>query len=396
MGRTRVRWGMWAVALLALTVAGGSQGRASDPIETVPSQTAAAVYIQEWGQILWGLVTNQTGTQPASFGDPIFNPDGSVTQSFTAADGTQAVMTFYADGSVRIDITLPNGVTQTILQAPPTFDGVSRTTTNWTVSSSGGLSVNYTSIVDDRETWWDISDDTTQLAGSAVLPGSLTQTFTALTAAGRTDLQSTQSDGATFTLSVPLAFPDFVLPDFSQEASGTYSDPGFAMSLRLTSTPANPSRWAALLFDLGGGLTGTFSLNNDFSGFGQLDDSSLGAQTLAALVSWTQDGDVQVYLLSGQDFHMGPAGAALDFLRYRWETLTALLAPAPGVSRFSGRLPRFREMPRLRSGRRNAPRILRGTPLRLSPTRARAASTRVPSPTGAGPRPDSRWPVSPR
>jgi len=376
MKRMRGRFEVCVVALLTAVLVGSSEGRASDPVATVPGQVAAAVYVQEWGQILWGLVTSQTGTQPASWGDPIFNPDGSITQTFSAADGTQAVFTFFPDGSVRIDMTLPDGATQTISQSPPVFDGVSVTTTNWTVTSNRGLAVNYSSAVDDRGTWWDMSDDTTQLSGSAVLPGGVTQTFTALTAAGRTDLQSAQSDGSTFTLSVPLAFPDYVLPDFSQVTSGTYADPNLSTSFTLTSTPANPFRWAALLFDLGGGYAGVFSLNSDFSGFGQLEDS---LQSVLALASWTQDGDVHVYLLTGQDFHMGPAGAALDFLRYRWETLTALLGPAPGSRPAGHGFRRFRGAPRLRGGRPRLPRVLRGvvrTPTSLGTVARRSLTPR--------------------
>jgi hypothetical protein len=231
-----------------------------------------------------------------------------------------------------------------------------------------------------------MSDDTTQLTGAATLPGGITQTFTASTAAGRTDLQSAQSDGSAFTLSVPLAFPDFLLPDFSQPSVGTYSNPDVTMSFTLTSTPMNPTRWAALLFDLGEGFAGVYSLDSDFSGFGQLEDD---LQSVLALVSWTQDGDVHVYSLDGQDLHMGPAGAALDFLRNRWQTLTALLAPAPGASWSNGRLPRSRQLPRLRVGRRNPPRALRVAPLRLSPSGAPPppTSTRTTSSAGVESRP---------
>jgi hypothetical protein len=388
MRRTRRCWAGGALLLLVAMLTASAEGRTFDPIETVPSQTAAAVYVQEWGQVLWGLVTSQTGTQPVSFGDPVFNEDGSISQSFTAADGTEAVMTFFPDGSAQIDLVLPDGDTQTILQSPPDFDGVSRTTTEWHVSSSRGLSVDYVSVVDDQETPFDIADDTSELAGTAVLPDGVTQTFTALTAGGYTDLESMQSDGSTFTLSVPLMPPDFLLLDFSQPATGTYADSDFALGFTLVSTPLHPFRWAALLTDLGDGITGTFSLNSDFSGFGQLEDSSVETEPLAALVSWTQYGDVEVYLLSGQDLHMGPAGAALDFLRYRWLTLTALLAPAPGASALSGRTPPFQRTPGLRPRPRSGLRVLPGAPPRPSSTASPGASAS--SPSAAGVCPDGR------
>ena len=332
MRRVLRRFYVAAIVLPVVVLAGSSECRALDPVPVVRSEVAAAVYVQQWGQILWGLVTSQTGTQPTSFGDPILNPDGSVTQSFIAADGTETTLTSFLDGSAVIELRLPTGVTQTVWQSIPAFDGTSKTTINWTITSSDGLSVEYTSVVDDQGTFLDMSDDTTQLLGSSVLPEGITQTFTALTAAGRTDLLSTHSDGSTFALSVPLMPPAFMGPDFSQQASGTYTDPNFTVNFTLASTPTDPARWAAFLCDVGWGITGTFSLDQDFSGFGQLEESSVLGPTLVALASWTHDGQIEVYSLSGQNLYMGPSGAALDFLAHRWQTLTALLAPSPGLS----------------------------------------------------------------
>lgn len=321
-----------AAVLAALVAVGCSECRAVEPVSTVPTQVAAAVHIQHWSQVLWGMVTSQTGTEEPSFGDPVSNPDGSVSQSFTTADGTEAVLTAFLDGSVRLEIVLTDGATQTVLQSVPVFDGVSRTTTDWSVTASDGLSVDYTSVVDDRGTIFDISDDTTELTGCAVLPGGITQTFSVLTAAGTTAVQADQSDGSTFTLSVPLAPPMLMHPDPSPNTVGRFTDPSFTMDFVLAATPKYPSRWASLLSDMGGGLTGAFSLNADFSGFGQLTESGTPGDELVALVSWTQDGESEVYLLDGQSRSVGPAGAALDYLEHRWMTLTALLAPAPGAS----------------------------------------------------------------
>jgi hypothetical protein len=359
MKRVLGRFSLCSIALLALVLAGHSECRAlGDPTATVPSQVAAAVHLQQWSQVLWGLVTSQTGAQPPSFGQPISNPDGSVTQSFVTADGTEVVLTTFSDGSARMDIFFVDGTIQTVLQSVPIFDGVSKTTIDWSVTSSDGLSVHYTSVVDDRGTPFDISDDITQLDGSSVLPGGATQTFSVLTAGGQTEVQSSQSDGSTFALQVPLALPDFTAPDFSQEASGTYADSSLTMDFTLASTPIYPFRWAALLSDVGDGLTGTFSLNSDFSGSGQLEESDPWGQTLEALVSWTQSGESQVYSLTGQDLHMGPAGAALDFLEHRWETLTALMAPAPGVSMMYHRPRWFPSGPRPRVNRPRLPGVL--------------------------------------
>ncbi|UCH36209.1 MAG: hypothetical protein JSV65_07610 [Armatimonadota bacterium] len=321
-----------ALAILAVALSGCSSGSAGGPVSassgSASGQAAAAVFVQQWSQTLWGLVTSQTGTQTPSFGDPVFNPDGSVTQSFTGADGTTVVLTTFPDGSARLDITWPDGTTQTVQQSVPQFDGVSRTTTDWQLTSGDGLSVSYTSVVDDQGTIFDISDDTTELQGTSVLPGNLTQEFHVLTASGQTAVQATQSDGSAFTLTVPLSAPDFTFPDFSQASTGVYGGPGFTITFTLASTADAPSRWAKLMSDLGGGVTGEFSLNPDFSGSGQL----IEAGQLTALLSWTQTGETEVSFLTAERSATSPAGAALDFLLHRWQTLTALLAPAPGAS----------------------------------------------------------------
>ncbi len=158
---------------------------------------------------------------------------------------------------------------------------------------------------------------------------------------------------------MPLAAPDFILPDFSRGATGTYTAPHSTVDFVLASTPTYPFRWAALLSDFGGGVTGAFSLENDFSGFGQLYESRPWGDELAALLSWRQDGETHVYLLTGQDRAMGPSGAAEDYLTHRWQTLTALLGPAPGAAASIERRSRHRTGPRWRTD----PRRQAGEPL---------------------------------
>jgi len=354
MNRTRRRLYGCVLAVVTIALLLGSAACAEDPLATAPEQVSAALYIQEWSQILWGLVTSQTGTEIPSFDDPVINPDGSISQSFTTADGTQATLTAFVDGSASIDILLPDGTGQTVLQSVPVFDGMSTTTIDWEVTSSEGLWVQYTSAVDDRGTLFDMSDDITELVGSSILSDGITQDFYVLTADGLTEVESTQSDGTVFTLSVPLALPDFVYPDPSQQATGTYSGPGFSMEFQLMSTPANPTRWSAFISDLGPNGAGTFALHRDFSGFGQLIASDSGAESIVALLSWSQQGQIDLDLFDTQARYMGPSGAALDFLQNRWNTLTALLAPAPGAgfgpSRF-GREPRSPRLDRTSSRR---------------------------------------------
>ena len=116
--------------------------------------------------------------------------------------------------------------------------------------------------------------------------------------------------------------------DFSQPSTGTYSGAGFDMQFALSSTADAPSRWASMTSDLGGGLTGEFSLDAGFAGSGQF----LQDEELSALASWTRAGDTQVNSVTAERSDTSPAGAALDYLTHRWQTLAALFAPAPGVA----------------------------------------------------------------
>jgi hypothetical protein len=336
---TRGWLGLAALVGVAAVVSGCSSGGIQGPVATGSSaasrQFAAALFVEQWGQILWGLVTTQSGTQTPASSDPVTNPDGSISRTFTTADGTVVDMVAFPDGSARLDITWPDGHRQSVSQSIPEFDLVSKTTIHWVVQSDDGLRVDYTSVVDDRGTPYDISDDTTELRGSSVLPGGLTQEFVVLTAAGQTALQSKQSDGSDFNLTVPMAAPEFMFPDFSRPSTGTYAAGGLELRFTIASTTGAPSRWATMLSDLSGGVTGQFSLNPDLSGSGQLVQNGQPQ----ALLSWTRAGETQVSFLTAERSSTSPAGAAVDYLVHRWQTLTALMAPAPGVRASSARPP---------------------------------------------------------
>ncbi len=321
-----------ALAYLVVTLVGCSTGTSRGPVsagsKSAPSQVAAALFVQQWGQILWGLVASQTGTETPSFGTPVVNPDGSVSQSYRGVDGTEVLLTALLDGTMRLEITHADGSTQTVVQSRPEFDGVSVTSIDWQVTSTDGPTVSYATVVDDLGTIFDASDDTVDMVGTSTLPSGLTQQFTVRTAGGVTALRSGQSDGSVFTLRVPLAAPDFARPDFSQAATGSYTDADSRIEFTLSSTAVAKQRWATMVADFGGGMVGEASLTARFAGSGQL----LQDEQLTAVVSWTSAGEMNVSFVTAERSDMSPAGAALDFLVNRWKTLTALFAPAPGVA----------------------------------------------------------------
>jgi len=320
-----------AMALAGLLLAlGGCAGGGAGGADTLASrlassQVAAAIYLQQWGQILFGLVSQQTGGEAPAVGDPVFHDDGRITQTFKAADGTETLLTAFPDGSITLETTYPDGRTQFARQSPQVFDGVSRTTTEWEIRTSDGLQVNYTSVLDDKNTVFDSSDDTVTLTGSSVLPDGLRQDFHAVSEAGTGVLHSEQSDGSSFDLVNPLAPPDFGQPDFAQEATGTYALNGSQVEFVVSSSDQIADRWVNMASDFGDGVTGRFTLGPDFSGSGRiLEDGSL-----LALPSWTRTGETEVNYVTAGSAQVAPEGAAQDYLAYRWQTLAALMGPQP-------------------------------------------------------------------
>jgi hypothetical protein len=365
--------GRCLLATLVLLFAATVPGWADDSLSAVPGHVTVAAYVQEWGQMLWGLAANQTGVFPAPIGEPITTPCGGTSEGYAGADGTGWVLTIFADGSSCLVMTLSDGSTQTMRDSAMAFDGA---VARWdsTITASDGATASYSTAWDLRGTPDDGSDDIITVAGEAALPSGVSQSFSAITTSGYTSIHSVQSDRSDFTFSIPMAAPDFVsLPDLTRPASGTYTDSYGAVSFTLAPTPLNPARWAALLCDSGDGIMGTFGLNADFSGFGQVEQSTAEGPALVALVSWTQAGDVSAYSLDGQNLQLGPSGAALDFLGHRWETLSAFMGSTSGASLVSPRLRRRMPTPEPRARSPRRPRTLRAAPRSVTVGTARGA-----------------------
>jgi hypothetical protein len=360
-------------AALVLLFAVTTPGWADDALSAIPGHVTVAAYVQEWGQMLWGLAANQTGVFPAPIGDPITTSCGGTSEGYADADGTGWVLTIFTEGSSCLVMTLPGGSTQTMRDSAMTFDGA---VVRWdsTITASDGAAASYSTTWDLHGTADDGSDDIITVAGEAALPSGVSQSFSAITTSGYTSIHSVQSDRSDFTFSIPMSAPDFVsLPDLTRPASGTYKDSYGAVSFTLSPTPLNPGRWAALLCDSGDGVTGTFGLNADFSGFGQVEQSTPEGPALVALVSWTQAGDVSAYSLDGQNLQLGPSGAALDFLAHRWETLSAFMGSVSWSSLARPGRPRRVPAPGDRRGRLRRPTVLRAAPRSVTVGAARGA-----------------------
>lgn len=322
---------LFGIVLLAGCAGGRAGGTISTGGDAAPSQVAVSTYVQQWAQILWGIVVGQTGQQDPEFGQPVTNPDGSFGQPYTAADGTAVVITTFPDGSARVDTTYPDGTTQVIRQSVLSTQGTV-SVADWTVESSSGLTVSYTASWDTMGTLGNAADDRSELSGASTLPGGLTQQFEVLTEGGHTQVRSEQSDGSVFAMDTPLQPPEFSYPDFDVDTTGTYRKGDSEATFAVTATPDAPSRWARMETDFDADLRGIFALDESFGGTGQL----LCNQETLAVVSWEPNGETNVRFLSAESEATSPSGAAEDYLNHRWQTLTALLAPAPGVAQLSG------------------------------------------------------------
>jgi hypothetical protein len=174
-------------------------------------------------------------------------------------------------------------------------------------------------------------DDTTTIEGNATLAQGLTQQFTVVSTMDRSRVRSEQSDGSVFQMSVPLdpftASPDLSDPDL-KPTTGTYTIPGARIDFTLDKTDAAPTRWGVMDSDAGGDLAGSFALRPDFAGSGQMRQGA----DLAGALSWTRLGDMSLRLVSAEQPEVSAAGASVDFLTHRWQTLAALFAPGVGAA----------------------------------------------------------------
>ena len=117
-------------------------------------------------------------------------------------------------------------------------------------------------------------------------------------------------------------------PVYSQGATGTFTAPGRGTSqlqVKAQSLDDGDGVWNQWLLTAADGTQGTFTLNGDSSGTGQLQR---GGETVGAL-RWTDAGVGTLDLLGASVEEVTPSAAACDFRLDKWVRNTALLGPAP-------------------------------------------------------------------
>jgi hypothetical protein len=109
--------------------------------------------------------------------------------------------------------------------------------------------------------------------------------------------------------------------DVSRSIQGSYRAPGGSrLGFKLEGF-----RWTVTA---GGGITGSFQLQQGLEGAGTLMQNG----KVVATIAWDRDGRGSVTVLSGDVWTIGPSAAALEFLNDRWRLLLPTLGPSGGIA----------------------------------------------------------------
>lgn len=143
------------------------------------------------------------------------------------------------------------------------------------------------------------------------------------------------------TLSVPISNPMGSIPDFAQPATGRLVLGGKTMSVTLTTDEPEVKGWKYWR-TRGSGFDGTFELQSDFSGRGQVyrrrarrpranELLKAGPGSLQFAASWNERGIGTILLNDGQTMPAGPFAGALEFGSLKWSGLASAFGPTPGL-----------------------------------------------------------------
>lgn len=307
-------------------VGGGvvQQDRATQHVTSV-------ILVRRWTQVVYNL--QAPGASSCSFQQSPAQrqADGSLLQETTYANCVHEKRTQFRDGHVVIEDQFPEGTAQTVTVGRVQARG-SELTIPVTHAFSNGDAVSYDYIRDTRNTPFNAADDTEQWRGQITFKAQQAEAFTVqrtLAAQGSKldTLNTTLSDGARFTMSVPLqtAAGGFSVPSFTGATTGNYTSGGQRVEFALRGAGADT--WNEWTLSAPDGVTGRFALNPDFSGSGQLFRNG----QIDSSITWDRDGKAAITLVSGEATTAGPSASALAFLAHAWRAMFASGGPGPGV-----------------------------------------------------------------
>ncbi|MEN6549295.1 MAG: hypothetical protein ABFE07_24885, partial [Armatimonadia bacterium] len=137
------------------------------------------------------------------------------------------------------------------------------------------------------------------------------------------DLSLLFGDGSRLQLNVPLIdAPQGWTIAYADKACGTYRNAsGQSLSFRLTGT----TRWETMETTAADGTTGSFSLQQQMAGTGELRSGG----TLAAALQWDAEGLGLLDLTGASQIEVTPSAAARDFRIDQWTNHAVGLGPMP-------------------------------------------------------------------
>lgn len=323
---------------LAIAAPAGSRPRPKAPPEVVAKQLLSTVTLtRKWAEFLYAIRPPvQNGCEPFA-SELVFDEDGTFHQTVIDEDCTRTEITGFPDLSYTMDILYSNGLREEMSSAPseflpPPLESLPRTFAIQHEFSNGNH-VAYTHELDWTE---DLSVEAEHFTGSFTLQNEKL-TF-ALDRVNSFDsppdrFRATLPGGVDYTLDIPRD-PFELRLDFRFPAEGVLKMPEGALPFRLIATnPDTDRRWDRL--EVGpklagrrrGVVNGTFALERNFSGGGQM----FRGKRLDFVVRWNRGQTGQVVLPNGTSATAGPAEGLLAFLNLRWSGLASGFGPSPGL-----------------------------------------------------------------
>jgi hypothetical protein len=316
------------VAALALSGCSGSGAPPSEvsgaSLHTLATdQVSAAVLFASWQGILYVPLTGSSSMNPVEH-----LPDGSLKFTGTNSDGSTFVIVQLA-GQVTPDGTCPGYATVTWPKTGATMqsqwdagvfsNGDNTATTHLQDTFPNGASMAYTEVDNFAANMQILRDGTAKTKSGETMGFHWDRTDN-----GFDKLTLNLPGPAVMTLQVPLVLTEQGndWPVFTKGATGTYQAAGGPL-LQIALTGTN--RWKQWQLSAPDGTTGTFSLDPELLGQGQLvrEGTTLGA------LRWGEDGLGVLDLIGSGQQPVSPSAAARDFQINHWIANGQALAPMP-------------------------------------------------------------------
>jgi hypothetical protein len=334
--------GRFLAPLLALLLASaigaaGSTGSAG-PYETARELMSAVLAVKQWALFAYHLQPPGPHVRDLEILDPVFNDDGSFSQTFLLEDGTDYSYVFYPDQHYTEETDYPDGSTESRLATPVEFfePAQSWKKYHFTQTQSTGVSGDYTVEFFFQETslgFWSVTgsqhEGTVNFSNKSV-HFSLDRDYVSF---GPDHFTCQPTASAQLALTVPFDF-FFLKADLTRPTTGTLTLGSRTLGFSLFADHVDVlPQWDRLTVGPLKGKpkanepNGTFLLGSDFSGRGQL----FRGRKLSFVARWNAKQIANIIQPNGLAGSAGPAAGLVDLANIRWSGLASGLGPAPGL-----------------------------------------------------------------